>query len=125
MSDMRMRRVTKGCGAEGSPHSPRSSLPRGLHCTHMADIQFETEQDYTPTTVSTESRGLAALVMRLGLAKDEKTARYVLLGIAVAAVVLAFVVPALIGGGTKPPLPWKPPAANDIPPGFTPYNKSS
>ncbi len=61
-------------------------------------IQFQEEEQYTPRRgVTSESRGMAKLVIGWGLAKDEKGATRVLIGIAVGAIILAFAVPMLLG----------------------------
>ena len=71
----------------------------------MADLQFDTEQEFAPTSASAEPKGLTAIVMRYGLAKDEKSAQYVLLGTAVVAILIAVGLPFLFGGPTQTPLP--------------------
>ncbi|MDO8576306.1 MAG: hypothetical protein Q7R90_03255 [bacterium] len=55
----------------------------------MADIQFETEQEYTRPVEVGGPQGLVGLVQKLGLAKNDQQANHVLLGVAVIAVVLA------------------------------------
>ncbi|MDE2057349.1 MAG: hypothetical protein KGI78_00655 [Patescibacteria group bacterium] len=49
----------------------------------------------------TAPRGITGLVIRWGLAKDARSAGYVLLGTAVGVAVLAFVMPMVIGGGGR------------------------
>lgn len=101
MSDMRMRRVTKGCGAEGSPHSPRGPWPRGLHCTHMADIQFDSEEEYAPARAPEGPKGPVELVVKWRFVKDEKQARYLFIGIIVVCVMVAIALPLLLGGSGR------------------------
>lgn len=56
------------------------------HAIAMADIQFDTEQEYARQSVQqSESSGLTGLVQKWGLAKDNQQANYVLLGIAIGA----------------------------------------
>lgn len=71
----------------------------------MSDLQFDTEQEYAPSSAPEGPKGLNALVIRWGLAKDEKTARYVLLGSAVVFVALAILVPFLFSGPAQKTLP--------------------
>ena len=64
----------------------------------MAEIQFDNEQEFArPAAYTTQPRGMIALVMKWGLAKDEKSATRVLIGVAIGAVVLAFLAPMLLG----------------------------
>ncbi len=51
----------------------------------MADIQFTEEQQYGPAPVASSQPALVKLVIRWGLAKDEKSAQYVLLSVTVLA----------------------------------------
>lgn len=69
----------------------------------MVDIRFDPEDEFTRSEAYTrEPRGMTALVMKWGLAKDEKMAQYVLLGIAVGVTLLAFLAPKFIDGSQLP-----------------------
>ena len=68
----------------------------------MAEIQFDTEQEYASASAPEGPKGFAAFVMKWGLAKDEKTAQYVLLGVIAGAGILAFLVPVLFGSSHAP-----------------------
>ncbi len=69
----------------------------------MADIQFEGEQEFARPAVTRESGGLIALVQKWGFAKDNHQAEYVLLGIAVVAVIAAIFVFSMSGSSAPPP----------------------
>lgn len=58
----------------------------------MADVQFSEEQFYERPVAPAASPPLIALVMRLGLAKQRQQAEYILIGVAVAAIVLTIAV---------------------------------
>jgi len=70
----------------------------------MSNVEFN-EQDFGAPTRRQFDQGprqswLVSLVMKLGLAKDEKSANMVLLIVAVLFIILAFVVPKLFGPET-------------------------
>ena len=71
----------------------------------MSDLEFESDGEYAPRYGSDEPKGFTGLVMRWGLAKDKKTAGYILLGVAIAAVLLAIILPAVFGEGGRAPEP--------------------
>ena len=52
----------------------------------MADIQF-TDEEFARTPQATKLPPLIGLVVRMGLAKDRRGAEYVLIGVAIAALV--------------------------------------
>lgn len=63
----------------------------------MADIQFEEEQQYQQQGQAGEQKSFfVRLVLATGIVSTDKQAQYVLLGIAVFFVVLAFVIPSLM-----------------------------
>lgn len=64
-------------------------------------ITFESEQEYAPMRPAASFPLLTGLVIKWGLAKDARDASYVLLGIAVVAAALAFVVPIVLGGSSR------------------------
>ncbi len=88
----------------------------------MSNIQFEEDQEYARRPIQNKPRGLIALVQKWGLAKNDRGAQYVLLGVVVGAIFLAILIHISFDGGLQKPLPWQPPSAGDIPPGFTPHN---
>lgn len=66
------------------------------------EVQFEEDDNYTPssfTPESSEAKGIIGLVIRSGIAKDEKQATYVLLGIMIINVVVISLL--LFGGGSS------------------------
>ncbi len=68
----------------------------------MTNVLFTEEQQYTPTPVGTSQSALVKLVIRWGLAKDEKSAQHVLLGTAIVMVSLMFwVLASNVGIGTS------------------------
>lgn len=59
----------------------------------MGQVEFDNEGGaYARRGVSSESKGISGFVIRSGLAKDERQANYVMLGIIVVAIVLAIVI---------------------------------
>ena len=82
----------------------------------MADLQFQ-EPQYAQTAMTVGPKGLLGLVIRAGLAKNERQASYLLLGVAVLALAAAVFV-YLTSGSTgleqvipktpyvDPPKPW-------------------
>lgn len=76
----------------------------------MSDIRFDGEDLYQPRPTLAQNKGLTGLVLRWGLARDARRAQYVLLAVALGALVLALCVLAgsgVIGSGA--PLPPPPP----------------
>lgn len=56
----------------------------------MTSIQFDNDDEFArKSEYSPSSQGLTKLVMKLGLAKDEKTAQYVLLGLVIFCIALS------------------------------------
>ena len=73
----------------------------------MADIQFQEEQYQRP--VESEQKSLfIRLVLATGIVATDTQAEYVLLGVAVILIILAFLIPSFFGAGHTPQ---KPPAA--------------
>jgi hypothetical protein len=64
-------------------------------------IQFDNQAITAPATAERPLSALTGLVIRMGLAKDARSASYVLLATAAVAVVLAFVVPMILGSSPK------------------------
>lgn len=75
------------------------------------EVQFEEDDNYTSSSFTgenSEAKGIIGLVIRTGIAKDEKQATYVLLGIMIINVIIISLL--LFGGGnsssnSNPPLP--------------------
>lgn len=53
----------------------------------MADVQFTDEQALVRTTQATKLPPLVGLVVRMGFAKDRRSAEYVLIGVALLALI--------------------------------------
>ena len=66
----------------------------------MADVQFEEEQQYQPAYETERKPFMVRLVLSTGIVSTDKQAEYVLLGIAALAIILAFIAPSFIGGGS-------------------------
>ncbi len=80
----------------------------------MAEIQFDNEQEFArPAAYESEPRGMTKLIIGWGLAKDERSAQYVLVGVVVWAVLLAFLIPAFIGSSTGHKPAFLPPDATN------------
>ncbi len=80
----------------------------------MAEIRFDDEQEFArPAAYGSEPQGMAKLLIGRGLAKDERSATHMLIGIAIGAIVLAFSIVILAGvsKGHKPAF-FPPDAAN-------------
>jgi len=89
----------------------------------MSDVQFE-ENNFSGAdrfaAASNQSPMLVKLLLKTGLVKDEKRANYVLIGIAVCAVLLTlFVIHSSFGGGS-PNRNILPPSAFPAPVGVQP-----
>lgn len=54
----------------------------------MADIRFQNPGDEFYRPAQARSGGLPAFIIRLGIARDVKTANYILLGIAIVAILV-------------------------------------
>lgn len=68
----------------------------------MTDIKFEEEQQYQPAYTQTEKEPyMIRLVLSTGIVSTHKAANYVLLGVAALAIILAFIVPAIINSSPK------------------------
>lgn len=67
----------------------------------MAEIQFEEEQQFRQFQQPVEKKSFfVRLVLSTGLAKTDRQAEYVLLGVTVIFILLAFILPKFIGGGS-------------------------
>lgn len=88
----------------------------------MADIHFEEDQTLTPSGGRDPRRGSITLwLVEKGIAKDERKASYILLGVAGAALVLMLLVLGQEGGGGIGPSGRTPiPAGTVQPHGFSP-----
>lgn len=53
----------------------------------MADVQFTDEQAFVRTTQATKLPPLIGLVVRMGFAKDRRSAEYTLIGVAIVALI--------------------------------------
>ncbi len=84
----------------------------------MEGIQFDDEGGFSRTVNIQKKKSLTSLVQKLGIAKTERQAQYVLLGTTVTAIIVTIFVLSMIGGSNKP-LPWQAPPASDIPVGLT------
>jgi hypothetical protein len=72
----------------------------------MSDIRFDGEESYAPRPLRPRAKGLAGLVVRWGLAKNERSAQLVLLAAALIAFLIAlalFMGSAFSGAATLPP----------------------
>lgn len=63
----------------------------------MTDIQFEEEQFQRPAESEKKSLFIR-LVLATGIVSTDRQAEYVLLGVAVILIILAFLIPSLMGG---------------------------
>ncbi|MBI2048714.1 MAG: hypothetical protein HYT30_02195 [Parcubacteria group bacterium] len=64
----------------------------------MADVQFEEEQQYQPAYQQAEYKPLLIrLVLATGIVSTDKQAEYVLLGFALAVIILSFIILFLFG----------------------------
>lgn len=70
----------------------------------MADIQFDEEQQYQRPREVNQKPFFIRLVLATGIVADDRQAEYVLLGVAVLAVILAFVIPSLLSS-SSPQIP--------------------
>ena len=73
------------------------------------NIQFEEEQQYQQNQSAEQKPFFIRLVLSTGIVSTDEQAKYVLLGVAVLLIVIAFMAPSFIGGG-----PASPPPANQI-----------
>lgn len=70
----------------------------------MANIQFEEEQQYQQQCQTGEQKPFfTRLVLATGIVSDDKHAQYVLLGVAVLILILAFMIPSFTGSGARAP----------------------
>ncbi len=58
----------------------------------MSYIQFDEDQMYSSQSTLNESSGLIALIQKLGLARDNRSAQYVLIGIVCVIIVLTILI---------------------------------
>ena len=66
----------------------------------MADVQFEEEQQYQQYGQTEQKPFSIRLVLSTGIVSTDTAAKYVLLGVVVLAIILAFVLPLFIRGGS-------------------------
>ena len=66
----------------------------------MADVQFEEEPQYQQSSQMEQKPFSIRLVLATGIVSTDTAAKYVLLGIVVLAVILTFILPLLIRGGS-------------------------
>jgi len=71
----------------------------------MSEVQFTKEQYARRPQYAQVVSGLTALVIRWGLAKNEKEAQRTLLIIAGIAIVIAIAIPVFFGGSSEPSVP--------------------
>ena len=64
----------------------------------MADIQFDEEQQYRQPGQVEQKSLFIRLVLATGIVSTDKQAEYVLLGVAIVLIILAFLIPSLFGG---------------------------
>ena len=82
----------------------------------MSDISFDEENtSVRAAPLATQQPALVKLVIRWGLAKDQKGAELVLIGTAVIAAVLAIAIPLMSGGGVDRPPPQVVPMNTAVP----------
>lgn len=67
----------------------------------MADIQFDEEPQYRNPLQAEQKPFFIRLVLATGIVSTDRQAEYVLLGVAIFALVLAFLIPSFIG--SSPP----------------------
>ena len=79
----------------------------------MAQISFEEEQYGQQFKQSEDKPLLVRLVLKTGIVSTDQDAKYVLLGISVTAILLAFIIPSFFGSYSKDipaaPVVWPPP----------------
>lgn len=69
----------------------------------MADVQFEEESQYQRSGLTEQKPFFIRLVFKTGLATTDRGAEYVLLAVAVFAIIVAFAFPLLMGGSSGTP----------------------
>lgn len=79
----------------------------------MKGIQFDGEQEFARPIIQ-KSHGLSVLIQKWGLARSDRQAQYILLGVMVVAIVISIFITVSFGSASKP-LPWQPPPPGDIP----------
>ena len=67
----------------------------------MSDIQFNEDQNYSYTRYQQRTSGFVSLIIKLGLAKDEKDANKVIVIIGIIAITITIGVFMFGGGGNK------------------------
>lgn len=84
----------------------------------MVDVQFDEPGYQTKSSFQNQNVGstsaMANMVLKIGLAKNEKQANVVLIIIAVACIILAFLVPKIFGLTSQ--------SQTGVDPNFTPQN---
>lgn len=68
-------------------------------------LQFHDDSLAAAAPVAYRSSFVTRLVLSTGLAKDEQSAKYVMLGIAAVAILLAILAPSVLGSGAKRAVP--------------------
>ncbi len=68
----------------------------------MTNIQFDEEQQYQPAYQAKQNPFLVRLVLATRIVSTNTAAEYVLLGVATIVIVLAFMIPTLLGGSPTP-----------------------
>ena len=71
----------------------------------MADVQFEEEQQYQQNYQAEQKPFMIRLVLATHIVSTDDAAKYVLLGVAALAIIIAFFVPSFIGGTSAPKAP--------------------
>ena len=71
----------------------------------MADLQFSEEQEFTRPAEVPQQSVFIRLALKTGLIQTERSAEYLLLGIAVVGIVFTLFMLFSGGGSTKPPVP--------------------
>ena len=71
----------------------------------MVDVQFSEETAYARPSVGPKAPPLIGLLMRAGFAKDQRQAEQLLIGVAVAAVLVAIAIWLFAGSSANEPVP--------------------
>lgn len=83
----------------------------------MKGIQFDNEGGFARTVNVNNKKSLTSFVQKLGIAKTERQAQYVLLGTTIIAIIVTIII-MIVSGGSSEPLPWQAPPASDMPAGL-------
>jgi hypothetical protein len=92
------------------PAQPEAARVLWWYGKCMAEIRFDNEQEFARPSAAEGPRGLTALVLKWGIAKDERNVQYVLLGVVVICILIIgfFIFPSR--GPANIPLPPVPPS---------------